>query len=185
MSSTRLKIDTSVATIVGSSSPKNPMRNRNHTLGPAHVSCKRPQRASTASRSLSISVVTPASSTNAACSSHLRNDQLSSSLHDRLTSADSPISPLLDETMCLTSEYVLAMHDFSPQQQSTCLSFRAGQVIHVLNRDASGWWDGELEGRRGWFPSNYVHADMDVVSLTEEELPRAPVSANSCPALLV
>jgi son of sevenless len=62
------------------------------------------------------------------------------------------------------------MHDYFPQtQNATCLSFRAGQVIHVLNRDSSGWWDGELEGRRGWFPSNYVNAE--VPSLTEEELP--------------
>ncbi|KAL7280074.1 hypothetical protein ACG7TL_006489 [Trametes sanguinea] len=67
-------------------------------------------------------------------------------------------------------EYVLAMHDFDPQQQSvTCLSFRAGQVIHVLNRDPSGWWDGELDGRRGWFPSNYVTSEVGL--LTEEELP--------------
>ncbi|KAJ7644234.1 ras guanine nucleotide exchange factor domain-containing protein [Roridomyces roridus] len=54
------------------------------------------------------------------------------------------------------------MHDYAPQHQNaTCLSFRAGQVIHVLNRDQSGWWDGELEGRRGWFPSNYVNADVN------------------------
>ncbi|KAI6114219.1 ras guanine nucleotide exchange factor domain-containing protein [Pisolithus sp. B1] len=58
------------------------------------------------------------------------------------------------------SEFVLALHDFSPQQQNaTCLSFRAGQLIHVLNKDSSGWWDGELDGQRGWFPSNYVCAD--------------------------
>ncbi|KAJ7017391.1 SH3 domain-containing protein, partial [Mycena alexandri] len=53
--------------------------------------------------------------------------------------------------------YVLAMHDYAPQHQNAaCLSFRAGQVIHVLDRDSSGWWNGELEGRREWFPSNYV-----------------------------
>lgn len=68
-------------------------------------------------------------------------------------------SPVIDETVRLGPEYVLAMHDFVPQQQaSTCLAFRAGQVIHVFNRDSSGWWDGELDGRRGWFPSNYVNA---------------------------
>ncbi|THH27575.1 hypothetical protein EUX98_g6616 [Antrodiella citrinella] len=70
------------------------------------------------------------------------------------------------------SEYVLAMHDFAPQQaNTTCLSFRAGQVIHVLNRDTSGWWDGELDGRRGWFPSNYVTSDVGL--LTDEEPPQA------------
>lgn len=74
-----------------------------------------------------------------------------------------------------TQEYVLAMHDFTPQQQNvTCLSFRAGQVIHVLNRDASGWWDGEVDGRRGWFPSNYVTSEVGL--LTEEELPSNRVS---------
>jgi hypothetical protein len=61
----------------------------------------------------------------------------------------------------MDSEYVLAMHDYEPQQSSTtCLAFRTGQVIHVFNRDPSGWWDGELEGKRGWFPSNYVNADF-------------------------
>ncbi|KAI0670978.1 SH3 domain-containing protein [Trametes maxima] len=76
-----------------------------------------------------------------------------------------------DETGNDTQEYVLAMHDFAPQQNNvTCLTFRAGQVIHVINRDASGWWDGELDGRRGWFPSNYVTSEVGL--LTEEELPK-------------
>lgn len=52
-------------------------------------------------------------------------------------------------------EHVTALHDFA-SSNSTCLSFRAGQVIKVFNRDQSGWWDGELDGQRGWFPSNYV-----------------------------
>lgn len=67
------------------------------------------------------------------------------------------------------------MHDFVPQHQNaTCLSFRAGDKIRVLNRDTSGWWDGELGGRRGWFPSNYVN--KTVISLMDEELPMGPVS---------
>ncbi|OSX57316.1 hypothetical protein POSPLADRAFT_1104169, partial [Postia placenta MAD-698-R-SB12] len=69
------------------------------------------------------------------------------------------------------SQFVLAMHDFEPQAQNVaCLPFNAGQIITVLNRDPSGWWDGELDGRRGWFPSNYVTADAGM--LTEEDLPR-------------
>lgn len=52
-------------------------------------------------------------------------------------------------------EFVVAMHDFT-SPNATCLSFRAGDVIRVFNRDASGWWDGDLGGERGWFPSNYV-----------------------------
>lgn len=62
------------------------------------------------------------------------------------------------------ADYVLAMHDFVPEHNAaTCLSFRAGQVIHVLNRDASGWWDGELDGSRGWFPSNYVNGELSLL----------------------
>lgn len=62
------------------------------------------------------------------------------------------------------ADYVLAMHDFIPEHNNaTCLSFRAGQVIHVLNRDPSGWWDGELDGSRGWFPSNYVNGELGLL----------------------
>lgn len=93
------------------------------------------------------------------------------------STSSAPTSPMLEETIRLPSEYVLAMHDFAPQQQdANCLSFRAGQVIHVLNRDNSGWWDGELDGQRGWFPSNYVNPEVGVTSLTEEDLPRGNVS---------
>ena len=69
-------------------------------------------------------------------------------------------------------DYVLAMHDFTPDHRNaTCLAFQAGQVIHVLNRDPSGWWDGEVDGRRGWFPSNYVATTAVAASLTEEVFP--------------
>jgi son of sevenless len=65
-------------------------------------------------------------------------------------------------------DYVLAMHDFAPvAPNATCLSFLAGQVIHVLNRDPSGWWDGELDGQRGWFPSNYVNTDTSAMALIQ------------------
>ena len=73
-------------------------------------------------------------------------------------------------------EYVIALHDFVPQEQNaTCLSFRAGENIQVLNRDPSGWWDGELDGRRGWFPSNYVN---NTTSLPDEH-PTSRVSTHS------
>ena len=58
--------------------------------------------------------------------------------------------------------YVQALHDFVPDPSSpgsnTCLPLRSGQIVRVLNHDASGWWDGELSNQRGWFPSNYVVA---------------------------
>ncbi|EKM51898.1 uncharacterized protein PHACADRAFT_150712 [Phanerochaete carnosa HHB-10118-sp] len=88
--------------------------------------------------------------------------------HDTAFASDPPLPSSEYET----DRYVLAMHDFTPlpeQRNVTCLEFQAGHVIRVLNRDPSGWWDGELDGRRGWFPSNYVTADVGL--LTDEELP--------------
>jgi len=65
---------------------------------------------------------------------------------------------LLLDTSSTLFEYVQALHDYSAvaSGSNVCLSFHAGQIIKVLSRDTSGWWDGELEDRRGWFPSNYV-----------------------------
>ncbi|KAJ3520296.1 hypothetical protein NMY22_g12819 [Coprinellus aureogranulatus] len=86
----------------------------------------------------------------------------------------------LDDTTRIGTEYAKAMHDYyapAHQHDNNILSFRAGQVIRILNRDSSGWWDGELRGgRRGRFPSNYVCSDA--VSLQDEE-PRVPSEGDS------
>jgi hypothetical protein len=39
------------------------------------------------------------------------------------------------------------------------LSFEREDFIRVTQRDDSGWWEGELGGVVGWFPSNYVTTD--------------------------
>ncbi|KAI8881893.1 SH3-domain-containing protein [Backusella circina FSU 941] len=36
------------------------------------------------------------------------------------------------------------------------LNFNKGDYIDVLAKLESGWWDGWCNGKRGWFPSNYV-----------------------------
>ncbi|KAJ1029824.1 hypothetical protein NDA13_003063 [Ustilago tritici] len=68
-----------------------------------------------------------------------------------------------DEFEVQPEEHVVALHDFN-SNNATCLSFQAGQVIKVYNRDPSGWWDGELDDQRGWFPSNYVDQEAAYVS---------------------
>lgn len=65
-----------------------------------------------------------------------------------------PSSPATS-TVSSIEEHVIALHDFS-SNNATCLSFQQGQIIKVYTRDDSGWWDGEIDGNRGWFPSNYV-----------------------------
>ena len=36
------------------------------------------------------------------------------------------------------------------------LDLKEGDVLKVLKEDDSGWWQGEINGRIGWFPFNYV-----------------------------
>jgi len=133
---------------------------------------------SSASTSSSISLDSPDPYSSSASSSSLdlpESEKSSRTLHYTLS------NPSVDETVRASPvpEFVLALHDFHPQHQNaTCLSFQAGQVIHVLNRDPSGWWDGEIDGQRGWFPSNYVSADERVISLTEEA--SSCLSVRSC-----
>uniref|UniRef100_A0A8D0CY18 Rho guanine nucleotide exchange factor (GEF) 7a n=1 Tax=Sander lucioperca TaxID=283035 RepID=A0A8D0CY18_SANLU len=36
------------------------------------------------------------------------------------------------------------------------LTFDKGDIIGVTRQEDGGWWEGMLNGRTGWFPSNYV-----------------------------
>ncbi|XP_070770185.1 rho guanine nucleotide exchange factor 7a isoform X2 [Enoplosus armatus] len=36
------------------------------------------------------------------------------------------------------------------------LTFTKGDIISVTRQEDGGWWEGMLNGRTGWFPSNYV-----------------------------
>ncbi|KAJ7110803.1 hypothetical protein C8R43DRAFT_161492 [Mycena crocata] len=53
-----------------------------------------------------------------------------------------------------------ALYDYEAQDIGS-LSFGKHAVIEVLTEEASGWWDGMLGSRRGWFPSNYVKVISD------------------------
>ena len=53
------------------------------------------------------------------------------------------------------TSFCRAMYDYDAQDASA-LSFRRGDIIEVLTKQPSGWWDGLLGDERGWFPSNYV-----------------------------
>ena len=50
--------------------------------------------------------------------------------------------------------YVQALYNYDADDQ-TSLSFRQGDIIQVITQLESGWWDGVINGVRGWFPSNY------------------------------
>lgn len=36
------------------------------------------------------------------------------------------------------------------------LSFSKGDMIIVTRQEDGGWWEGTLNSKTGWFPSNYV-----------------------------
>ncbi|KAG5983086.1 hypothetical protein E4U55_000842 [Claviceps digitariae] len=52
------------------------------------------------------------------------------------------------------SMYVRALYDYEADDR-TSLSFHQGDIIQVITQLDSGWWDGVINGVRGWFPSNY------------------------------
>ena len=168
MTAPRLHIDTAPTNAVAgpSSAPQRPFYGpSSSTLSVNHFRSRSLSNAS----SSSLDIISPAPSSNASTSSLISHAGHNKPEPAQTDSAKSS----LDETI-RPDDYVLALHDYVPQTSSaTCLSFRAGQVIRVFNRDTSGWWDGELDGRRGWFPSNYV--DAKPASLVEEDVPVSPV----------
>ncbi|EJC98507.1 ras GEF [Fomitiporia mediterranea MF3/22] len=160
-------IDTSVGRVIYSSTSKS--------AGPSNIGTSprgtRSRSLSTASTSSSISLVTPVPSSGNASSSSLELPHTTDSRDDSaaIPSASEQRKYYSDEEdEGISDVFVRALHDFVPQQQNaTCLAFRAGEIIRVLNRDPSGWWDGEIDGRRGWFPSNYVSP----ISLADRPVP--------------
>lgn len=61
--------------------------------------------------------------------------------------------------------YVRALYDYEADDR-TSLSFHEGDVIQVITQLESGWWDGVINGVRGWFPSNYCQ-----IITSPDELP--------------
>ncbi|CAH2222196.1 proto-oncogene vav isoform X1 [Pelobates cultripes] len=52
-----------------------------------------------------------------------------------------------------------ARYDFCARDR-TELSLKEGDVIRILSKKGhQGWWKGEVYGKVGWFPSNYVEDD--------------------------
>lgn len=75
--------------------------------------------------------------------------------HPRLQNASTPTGKL----------YARALHDYEGNKR-TLLKFRKGDMILVINQLESGWWDGVIDGVRGWVPSNYC----EVIKDPDEEL---------------
>ena len=72
--------------------------------------------------------------------------------------------------------YVRALYDYEADDR-TSLSFRQGDTIQVITQLASGWWDGIINGVRGWFPSNYCVVVTGPEEAAARGVPQVP-SAN-------
>ncbi|KAI0045187.1 BAR-domain-containing protein [Auriscalpium vulgare] len=74
---------------------------------------------------------------------------------------------------------VRALHDFAGAADE--LSFNAGDEIFVINEVLDGWWMGELDGRKGLFPTSYTEVIVasSASSLTSGRRPRVPSRAKS------
>lgn len=67
------------------------------------------------------------------------------------SSASAPVpAPSLE-----TTSRVRALHNFEPADSGE-LAFEKGDIIKVVDRTHKDWWRGQLKGRTGIFPVNYV-----------------------------
>ena len=46
-------------------------------------------------------------------------------------------------------------YDYQAQEEDE-LTLRPGDVIHNVQKMDGGWWEGELNGKKGVFPDNFV-----------------------------
>ena len=49
------------------------------------------------------------------------------------------------------------------------LSLRKGEIVQVLVQSHEGWWTGSLNGKEGFFPSNYVMLVKTPISIPKPQ----------------
>uniref|UniRef100_A0A8C1TJ02 Rho guanine nucleotide exchange factor (GEF) 7a n=1 Tax=Cyprinus carpio TaxID=7962 RepID=A0A8C1TJ02_CYPCA len=62
----------------------------------------------------------------------------------------------LDMTENSNTQLVVKARFNFQQTNEDELSFSKGDIINVTRTEEGGWWEGSLNGKTGWFPSNYV-----------------------------
>ncbi|KAF5326169.1 hypothetical protein D9611_000817 [Ephemerocybe angulata] len=84
--------------------------------------------------------------------------------------APAPLAPprILKPRSLQDKKTVKALYDFNGSADE--LTFRAGTDIKVLNEVVDGWWMGEIDGKKGLFPTSYVSNSPKV----SPELPPRP-----------
>ncbi|XP_030631532.1 growth arrest-specific protein 7 [Chanos chanos] len=78
----------------------------------------------------------------------------------------------------MSGSFCKSLYPFNGDQHQQGLTFEAGEVIKITQALPGGWWEGEKDGLRGWFPSSYVQVVERSVSMTAlpcEDLNRSPL----------
>jgi len=68
------------------------------------------------------------------------------------------------------SDEVVALYDYQAQRDDE-LSFVINDVISVVDCRDADWWHGQLYGRTGLFPSNYVTATVKHLPVNRDLTP--------------
>lgn len=52
-------------------------------------------------------------------------------------------------------EWAKVTFDYEPENPDE-LKLTVGDILIVINKEEEGWWEGDLNGKTGMFPSNFV-----------------------------
>ena len=61
-------------------------------------------------------------------------------------------------------------------EQSDELNLKVGDIVTGIRKEDGGWWEGEVNGKRGMFPENFVEVIADE-PVNKAPPPTAPISA--------
>lgn len=68
------------------------------------------------------------------------------------------------------SSIYYAKFNYKPKRSDE-LELKKGDKVFVTLREIDGWWQGESNGKWGWFPCNYVDLNLDVSSSSDYAFP--------------
>ena len=94
----------------------------------------------------------------------------------------SPVSAQSSQDSIPIVTRVRALHTFEPTEPGE-LAFEKGDIIKVVDRNYKDWWRGQLKGRTGIFPVNYVvspvssSSSLAVIHLFDQEPLPEPTAA--------
>uniref|UniRef100_A0A673YVW7 Growth arrest specific 7 n=1 Tax=Salmo trutta TaxID=8032 RepID=A0A673YVW7_SALTR len=66
----------------------------------------------------------------------------------------------------MSGSYCKSLYSFSGDQHQQGLTFEVGEIIKIVQPLPGGWWEGELDGVKGWFPATYVQVLEKTASMT-------------------